>query len=111
MSELTIGFRRTQGQTCSHNLKEYDGFKKFNVNLVPGNSVTVNGEFSAEAAAFCIVRAVGPPVGLAACSNSSVATDVAITACTSAIQSGEVQGVSLVAAYVGRGDRYDDKGR
>jgi tetratricopeptide (TPR) repeat protein len=110
VSELTIAFRRTQGQPCSRNLEDYDGFKKFSVNLLPGDSVTVTGKFSAQAASFCIVRAVGPPVGLAACSNSAVAADVAIAACTSAIRSGDVQGTGLVAAYLNRGNRYADRG-
>jgi tetratricopeptide (TPR) repeat protein len=110
VSELTIAFRRTQGQPCSRNLQEYDGFKRFTINLLPGDSVTVTGEFSAQAASFCIVRAVGPPVGLAACSNSAVAADVAIAACTSAIRSGDVQGTGLVAAYLYRGNRYADRG-
>jgi tetratricopeptide (TPR) repeat protein/V8-like Glu-specific endopeptidase len=110
VSELTIAFRRTQGQPCSRNLEDYDGFKKFSVNLLPGDSVTVTGKFSAQAASFCIVRAVGPPVGLAACSNSAVAADVAIAACTSAIRSGAVQGTGLAAAYLNRGDRYADRG-
>jgi len=110
VSELTIAFRRTQGQPCSRNLEDYDGFKKFSVNLLPGNSVTVTGEFSARAASFCIVRAVGPPVGLAACTNSAVAADVAIAACTSVIRSGDVQGSGLVAAYLNRGNRYADRG-
>jgi len=110
VTELTIAFRRTSGQPCSRNLEEYDGFKKFNLNLPPGDSVVLTGEFSAQAMSFCIVRALGPPVGLAACYNSTVVTDVAIAACTSAIQSGEVQGASLAAAYVSRGNRYDDKG-
>jgi lipoprotein NlpI len=110
VSELTIAFRRTQGQPCSRNLEDYDGFKKFSVNLLPGNSVTVTGEFSARAASFCIVRAVGPPVGLAACTNTTVAADVAIAACTSVIRSGDVQGSGLVAAYLGRGNRYANSG-
>ena len=110
VTELTIAFRRTQGQPCSRNLEDYEGFKKFSVNLLPGDSVTVTGEFSARAASFCIVRAVGPAVGLAACTNSAVAADVAIAACTSVIRSGDVQGSGLVAAYLNRGNRYADRG-
>jgi tetratricopeptide (TPR) repeat protein len=110
VSELTVAFRRTQGQPCSRNLEEYDGFKRFSVDLLPGDSVTVTGEFSAQAVSFCIVRAVGPPVGLTACSNSTVAADVAITACTNAIRSGDVHGAGLTAAYASRGNRYDRKG-
>jgi lipoprotein NlpI len=110
VSELTIAFRRIQGQPCSRNLQEYDGFKKFSVNLPSGDSVTVRDEFSAQAVSFCIVRAVGPPVGLAACSNPKLAADVGITACTSVIQSGELPAASLAAAYLGRGDRYENVG-
>jgi trypsin-like peptidase len=72
VTELTIAFRRTRGQPCSRDLEKNDGFKRFSVNLRPGDSVTLTGEFSARAASFCIVRALGPPEGLAACSNSSV---------------------------------------
>ena len=110
VSELTIGFRRTQGKPCSRSLEEYDGFKRFNVNLLPGDSVTVEGDFGAQASSFCIVRAVGPPVGLAACSNSIVVAEVAIAACTSAIRSGDVHGDDpYVLAYVSRGFRYGSK--
>jgi tetratricopeptide (TPR) repeat protein len=110
ITELTIAFRRVHDQQCPRNLEEYNGFKRFSVSLLPGDSVTVRGEFSAQAASFCIVRAVGPPVGLAACANSTVSADVAIAACTSTIRSGDVHGDGLIAAYVNRGYRYDDKG-
>ena len=107
VSELTIAFKRTQVDAqCTQNLADYDGFKKFPVNLAPGDSVTLTGEFSAEAVSFCIIRAFGPPVGLSACSNSNVAAEVAIAACTRAIQSGEVSGTDLVNAYFVRGNRY-----
>src|SRR5262249_13567099 len=43
VSELTIAFRRIRDQPCSRNLEEYDGFKKFSVNLQPGDSVTIRG--------------------------------------------------------------------
>jgi tetratricopeptide (TPR) repeat protein len=109
VTELTIGFRRAQGQPCSGNFEEYDGFKRFNINLLPGDSVTLTGEFSAQAASFCIVRAVGPPLGLAGCFNSAVAADVAISACTGAIKSGQIHGKELAAAYYHRGDRYEDQ--
>jgi hypothetical protein len=59
--ELTIGFRRVQQVPCSRKLEDYDGFKKFAVNLSPGDSITLTGEFSAQALSFCIVRASGPP--------------------------------------------------
>src|SRR5262249_51833337 len=102
VTELTIGFRRSQDQPCSINLEDYDGFKKFSVNLQPGDSVTMTGEFSAQAMSFCIVRAFGPPEGLSACLNSGVSAEVAIAACTRTIRSGEVQGIYLAAAYVTR---------
>jgi lipoprotein NlpI len=106
VTELTIAFRRSRGQPCSRDLEKNDGFKRFSVNLRPSDSVTLTGEFSARAVSFCIVRALGPPEGLAACSNSSVPSDAAIIACTRIIQSGEVHGTTLVAAYVSRGNRY-----
>jgi lipoprotein NlpI len=110
VTELTIAFRRTRGQPCSRDLEKNDGSKRFRVNLRPGDSVTLTGDFSARAASFCIVRALGPPEGLAACSNSSVPSDAAIIACTRIIQSGEVHGTALVAAYVSRGNRYGKEG-
>jgi Trypsin-like peptidase domain len=109
VSELTIAFRRASGGQCSTDLNEYDGFKRFSVNLLPGDSTTVTGAFSSQAASFCIVKALGPPVGLAACLNSNVPADVAIAACSSAIRSGEIEGTALIAAYFKRGIRYDDK--
>jgi len=109
VTELTIAFRRTRGQPCSRDLEKYDGFKRFSVNLRPGDSVTVTGEFSARAVSFCIVRALGPPEGLAACSNSSMPSYAAIIACTRIIQSGEVHGTDLAASYVNRGSRYAGK--
>jgi lipoprotein NlpI len=110
VTDLTIAFRRTRGQPCSRDLEKNDGFKRFRVNLRPGDSVTLTGDFSARAASFCIVRALGPPEGLAACSNSSVPSDAAIIACTRIIQSGEVHGTALIAAYVSRGNRYRKEG-
>jgi tetratricopeptide (TPR) repeat protein len=109
VSEVTIAFRRVSDGQCSTDLDEYDGFKKFSVNLLPGDSTTVTGAFSAQAASFCIVKALGPPVGLAACLNSNVTADVAIAACTNAIRSGEINGAGLIAAYFKRGVRYDDR--
>ena len=110
VTELTIAFRRTRGQPCSQDLEKYDGFKRFSVNLRPGDSVTVTAEFSARAVSFCIVRALGPLEGLAPCSNSSVPSDAAIIACTRIIRSGEVHGTDLAASYVSRGYRYAGKG-
>jgi lipoprotein NlpI len=111
VSELTIGYRKIprEGQQCSRNLEDFDGFKKFSVNLVPGDSVTIEGNFSSQAMSFCIVKASGPPVGLAACANSTVAADVGIAACSSAIKSGDISGNSLATAYALRAMRYDDK--
>jgi hypothetical protein len=60
VSQLTIGFvRSTEEKSCSRRLEDYDGFKRFTLDLPPGDSVTLTGEFSAEAKRFCIVRAWG----------------------------------------------------
>jgi lipoprotein NlpI len=109
VTELTIGFRHAR-EPCSRNLEEYHGFKKFSVDLLPGDSVTIKAEFSAQAPFFCIIRAAGPPLGLAACTNSSVSMDVAIAACTSVIKSGELHGADYAKAFRGRGNAYMRKG-
>ncbi|MGJ5076366.1 tetratricopeptide repeat protein [Bradyrhizobium oligotrophicum] len=109
VSEVTIAFRRVPGGQCSTDLNDYDGFKRFSVTLLPGDSTRVTGAFSAQAGSFCIVKALGPPVGLAACLNSNVTPDVGIAACSSAIRSGDIDAAGLVSAYIKRGNRYDDK--
>jgi hypothetical protein len=44
VTELTVAFRRTRGQPCSRDLEKNDGFKRFRVNLRPGDSVTLTGD-------------------------------------------------------------------
>ena len=110
VTELIIGFTLTEGQQCSSKLESYDGFKRFPVDLSPGDSVTLINKFSAQAQAFCIIRAMGPPEGRSACANANVLPDVAIAACTRSIMSGEVREISLATDYNNRGWWYSAKG-
>jgi tetratricopeptide (TPR) repeat protein len=112
VSELVIGFRRSSGQDCSRNFDAYDGFKRFTVDLAPGDSVTLTTEFSAQAQSFCIIRALGPPEGPSACVQISadVPSDAAIGACTRSIKSGEIRGDSLAEVYFFRGFHYASRG-
>jgi hypothetical protein len=108
VTELTIGFMREKH--CSRNFEDYDGLKRFTTNLQPGDSVTLTGEFSAQAKSFCIVTALGPPEGLSACANSAVPIDVAMAACNRVIESGQVVGNALGLAYASRGNLDDRRG-
>jgi peptidoglycan hydrolase-like protein with peptidoglycan-binding domain len=58
VAQITIGYRETAatGQ-CSADLSDYDGFKKFAVDLTPGDSVVLRTQFSPRAKAFCIIKA------------------------------------------------------
>jgi tetratricopeptide (TPR) repeat protein len=118
VTELTIGFVRGE-KSCSGNFSDYDGLKRFTVNLLPADSVTLTAAFGTQAKRFCIVRAVGPPEGLAGCSNlvanadaanSIVNADVVIAACTRTIESGQVSESALGRVYFHRGDAYGAKG-
>src|SRR5262249_47024516 len=95
---------------CSRNFEDYDGLKRFTTNLQPGDSVTLTGDFSAQAKGFCIVTALGPPEGLSACANSAVPIDVAMAACNRVIESGQVVGNALGLAYASRGNLDDRRG-
>jgi Tfp pilus assembly protein PilF len=108
VTEITIGFFR-QEKPCSWNFADYDGLKPFGVNLPPGDAVTLTGAFSAQAKAFCIVKALGPPEGRAACANGIIPADVAIAACTRRIESGKVQGLAVAATHVSRGAQWARK--
>jgi hypothetical protein len=57
VKELIVGYYRKSGGSCSGDLGSYDGFKKFRVYLPPGDSVTVEGKFSAQARSWCIISA------------------------------------------------------
>jgi hypothetical protein len=57
ISEVTIGFRNAARGGSTGTLQDYDGLKKFNVELSPGDAVTVSGKFSGRAKDFCIVSA------------------------------------------------------
>jgi hypothetical protein len=58
ITELTIGFTKNPSRrSCSGSLSDYDGFRKFTVDLQPGDSVTLEQKFSAQAKAFCIISA------------------------------------------------------
>lgn len=60
VTEITVGFRKVKSQDpCPTNLADYDGLKKFSVNLPSGDSEPVTGIFSAQASGFCIVKAIG----------------------------------------------------
>jgi tetratricopeptide (TPR) repeat protein len=98
---------RTQEQGCSSNLENYDGFKRFSVDLSPGDSVTLRGDFAAQVWRFCIVKAMGPPQGHSACVSPDVPDDLAIAACT---RSGDIGGTALAKDYDTRGLRYRTKG-
>jgi Tfp pilus assembly protein PilF len=108
ITELVIGFMRTQDKPCSWKFNDYDGIKRFAVNLPTGDSVTLTGEFSAQVKRFCIVRALGPP-GREACSTK-VSSEIGIAGCTRTIESGEVQGFALGALYNHRGAHWLTKG-
>ncbi len=56
ISEITIGSEDSPGY-CPRGLSDYQGFKKFSVNLVPGDSIEIQGEFSSDAKWFCVISA------------------------------------------------------
>jgi hypothetical protein len=106
VTEFTIGFRRSiERSDCSARFEDYDRLKRFPVNLLPGDSVTLKGAFNAQANGFCIVKAMGPPEGRSACANLSVPPEAAIAACTRSIQSGQVRENELAADYINRAVR------
>src|SRR5262249_34426931 len=61
VTELTIGFYNKSGSTCSLKPEDYDGLKRFSTNLLPGDSITLSGDFGTRSQAFCLLSAWGPP--------------------------------------------------
>jgi uncharacterized protein YecT (DUF1311 family) len=65
VSELTIGYHETPGvTTCTADLADYDGFKKFSadyigrpLDLTAGDSVVLETQFNPKARWFCIISA------------------------------------------------------
>jgi hypothetical protein len=58
VQEVTIGFKAApQGWICSGNPQEYDGVKKFAVQIPARDAQTIEGDFSGRATTFCIVGA------------------------------------------------------
>jgi uncharacterized protein len=58
VTQITIGYREAAVTgRCSADLGDYDGFKKFAVDLTPGDSVVLRTQFSARANGFCIINA------------------------------------------------------
>jgi len=58
VTQITIGYRETVATgRCSAELSDYDGFKKFAVDLTPGDSVVLRTQFSPRANVFCIIQA------------------------------------------------------
>jgi hypothetical protein len=58
VTQITIGYRETAAAgNCSASLGDYDGFKKFPVDLTPGDSVVLRAQLSPRARAFCIINA------------------------------------------------------
>jgi tetratricopeptide (TPR) repeat protein len=84
--------------------------KRFEVNLPPGDSVNLKADFGTGANTFCIVRAMGPPEGVTACSDRTRSADSTISACTHTIESGHVLGKVLAAVYFHRADAYASNG-
>ena len=72
VTELTLGwferarqfFQPVEVLPCSDDLRDYEGLKRFAVDLAPGDSVKLVGDVPEKLLQFCIVRAFGPPVGL-----------------------------------------------
>jgi hypothetical protein len=111
VTELIIGFTRTlEKGGCSSNLESYDGFRRLSVDLSPGDSVSLKGDFAAQAQSFCIIRAMGPPEGHSACVSADIPADLAIAACTRSIMSGEVGAISLAKDYNAQELRYRTMG-
>lgn len=58
VTQITIGYSETAVTgRCSTDLGDYDGFKKFAVDLTPGDSVVLRTQFSPRAKGFCIINA------------------------------------------------------
>jgi tetratricopeptide (TPR) repeat protein len=61
--EITLGFRNTPPSgACPINFADYDGLKKFAVDLPSGDLVNLRATLGAQARSFCIVKAVGLPI-------------------------------------------------
>jgi tetratricopeptide (TPR) repeat protein len=109
VTELTIGFLNTPGSACPLKQEDYDGLKRFSTNLLPGDSVTLRGDFGTRSQRFCLLKAWGPPEGRTACLSDTVSPDISIAACTRTIESGEAKGAPLATLYINRGSQWERK--
>jgi tetratricopeptide (TPR) repeat protein len=61
--EMSLGFQnKPPSGMCPTNFADYDGLKKFAVDLPSGDLVNLRATLGAQARSFCIVKAVGLPI-------------------------------------------------